>query len=288
MNNFIKNIYNSLFPSKSSVEKLGIEEFKISLLEKSIEDIISSIDNNEEEYNSLISTTERDIEKGFSGGEFIKGRLIERYKLRERELLKSLFECKKELRLLKGESIESPIVREKIPNQYSDCIIRDSHGNILMLLRTNGDGFEPNKWGLPGGGIESGETSIISAKRELKEETGLDCISCYKIGEKKLENGGTIYYHECYIENDTNWISLDSEEHSNYCFMSIDEIRRRDKGDFILDLKDTLLKLLDPEANIHINTIIKGFSSGKVEEETFRKVMRAYSEFKYKREDERE
>ena len=41
---------------------------------------------------------------------------------------------------------------------------------ILLNLRS-----DTNTWGIPGGSLELGETLEQSAKRELKEETNLDC-----------------------------------------------------------------------------------------------------------------
>lgn len=49
------------------------------------------------------------------------------------------------------------------------AIIRDEHGRILLQKRSDyGD------WGLPGGGMEAGETIEQTMIREVKEETGLE------------------------------------------------------------------------------------------------------------------
>lgn len=50
-------------------------------------------------------------------------------------------------------------------------VIRDEDGNILMVRQQHP---EREIWLLPGGGIEEGETSVMAAVREVKEETGLD------------------------------------------------------------------------------------------------------------------
>lgn len=51
--------------------------------------------------------------------------------------------------------------------------IIERDGAVLLVKRA----VEPGKgyWGLPGGFIETGETVIEAAVREVKEETGLDC-----------------------------------------------------------------------------------------------------------------
>ncbi len=49
-------------------------------------------------------------------------------------------------------------------------VIKDN--KILLNLRS-----DTEMWGIPGGGTELGETVEQTAKRELKEETNLDCSS---------------------------------------------------------------------------------------------------------------
>lgn len=55
------------------------------------------------------------------------------------------------------------------------AIIRDQTGRILLQKRSDyGD------WGLPGGGMEPGESIEETMIREVKEETGLD-VSSYEL-----------------------------------------------------------------------------------------------------------
>ncbi|MCO8272950.1 NUDIX domain-containing protein [Actinoplanes sp. TRM 88003] len=46
-------------------------------------------------------------------------------------------------------------------------VVQDEQGRVL-LIRRNGEGT----WGLPGGGVEAGETWEQAARRECREETG--------------------------------------------------------------------------------------------------------------------
>jgi 8-oxo-dGTP pyrophosphatase MutT (NUDIX family) len=47
------------------------------------------------------------------------------------------------------------------------------HG-VLYLKRSPDDDLERERWGVPGGHIDKGETPTIAALRELKEETGIE------------------------------------------------------------------------------------------------------------------
>lgn len=49
------------------------------------------------------------------------------------------------------------------------AVVTDGSGNILLQRRTDND-----LWGLPGGGMELGESVGQAVVRETKEETGLD------------------------------------------------------------------------------------------------------------------
>ena len=51
----------------------------------------------------------------------------------------------------------------------ASAIVQDERGRVLLQRRSD-DGL----WGMPGGGLELGETFEEAARRELSEETGLD------------------------------------------------------------------------------------------------------------------
>ena len=52
-------------------------------------------------------------------------------------------------------------------------LLIDRNGALLMQHRDEHARISPDKWGVPGGRIEAGETPIVAARRELLEETGL-------------------------------------------------------------------------------------------------------------------
>lgn len=71
----------------------------------------------------------------------------------------------------------------------------DDQGNLLIQQRASKGGILDNQWDVTvGGGVSSGETSLHAAKRELKEELGLDFpesklqfLDTYKMPPKKVD-----------------------------------------------------------------------------------------------------
>lgn len=56
---------------------------------------------------------------------------------------------------------------------FASVALVDPRGWILMQERDEHPEIDPEKWGLPGGHVEPGETALAAAYRELREETGL-------------------------------------------------------------------------------------------------------------------
>lgn len=59
-----------------------------------------------------------------------------------------------------------------IPNSIKvavSALVRDNRGRILMIRRTDN-----NKYSIPGGGLEAGETISQAVRREVLEETGIE------------------------------------------------------------------------------------------------------------------
>ncbi len=65
------------------------------------------------------------------------------------------------------------------------AVITNSEGYVLLLKQTYGD----KRWGLPGGGVEPGETIHEAIKRECYEEIGLDILVSAFTG---------LYYHKSF------------------------------------------------------------------------------------------
>lgn len=104
-------------------------------------------------------------------------------------------------------------------------MVFDQHHGLLLQHRT-----DDHMWDLPGGFMEIGETTEDTARREIREETGLD------IGEMKLFRvlAGKDCYYECpngdqvapvsivYVTNDVRGSLLpDGDEGSEVKFFPV-------------------------------------------------------------------
>jgi 8-oxo-dGTP diphosphatase len=56
-------------------------------------------------------------------------------------------------------------------NVFVPVGIVDRRGRLLMQERDDNTQVDPNRWSLIGGAVESGESTLAAARRELEEET---------------------------------------------------------------------------------------------------------------------
>jgi 8-oxo-dGTP pyrophosphatase MutT (NUDIX family) len=72
--------------------------------------------------------------------------------------------------------VKLPVFARKlanVPDRYVAVIVEDPRGHVLLLLRGPTAPWRPDRWNLPGGEIEPGESAAEAAMRETREEAGL-------------------------------------------------------------------------------------------------------------------
>lgn len=122
-------------------------------------------------------------------------------------------------------------------------IIVECRGKILLLKRHSKDSHA-GKWGLPGGSVNNSETYEAAAKRELKEETGLEVNDLEEIGFHNYEEPGLyIHYMVFRLKFRDRPVIVLSDEHSEYLWVSYDAALQMDDLIFKESFDKLILKL---------------------------------------------
>ena len=163
------------------------------------------------------------------------------------------------------------IVKAKKVVPYSDVIVQDKDGYILLLHRRNCDAIkEHGEWCLPGGHVDPGEEHDQAATRELYEETGItldgDTI-CDEVGFFKNDTADIKYYRV--VLEDRPTVLVDDSEHDGTAWVKPAELK---DYALIYDLGDTLRKIFFPEMTRSEN-LAKALKEGKISPKLFREVM---------------
>lgn len=89
------------------------------------------------------------------------------------------------------------------------CICKAPSGRVLLMHRTDGEG-----WAWPGGGLKDGETAEKAAWREVHEETG------YRLGDvgaqlmRSIKNGVDFTTFVCPVESE--FVPVMNHEHDSF------------------------------------------------------------------------
>jgi ADP-ribose pyrophosphatase YjhB (NUDIX family) len=75
----------------------------------------------------------------------------------------------------------------KAPIAGVSVVITNLGGDVLLLKHSYG----PDVWSLPGGGLNSGEDPIEAARREVREELGIELARIEPIGTLEEELSGS-------------------------------------------------------------------------------------------------
>ena len=149
---------------------------------------------------------------------------------------------------------------KKIPNGFYHLVvhvwIRNSKGKYLIAQRSPNKEAFPLKWECVGGAALAGETSIVCALRETKEEVGLDLSpENGKLLFSKARNNDSHFAVEFNdildvwlfeYNSDSNLKFVPTDEVVTYKWLSVSEIKQLyDNGEFVptLDYFFSLLQI---------------------------------------------
>jgi 8-oxo-dGTP pyrophosphatase MutT (NUDIX family) len=105
----------------------------------------------------------------------------------------------------------------------SAVVIFDKEGRVLILLRPETVSWAPGKWALPGGHIEEGETPMMAAVREVREETSLAVPNPQQFHVSR--NGEVVYFVADHYAGD---VEIDFE-HDDFAWVYPDELTNYDR-----------------------------------------------------------
>lgn len=151
---------------------------------------------------------------------------------------------------------------------YSDVLVYNEEGKILILHRTNADrDLEGGDWCLPGGHVDYGESHEEAALRELFEETNIN-VDHVDLVIKKETDDVVINYYAVRLK-EIPLVILDASEHDGSKW--VDPFDELFEIDFIYDLKDILINYFRPNSGVEVikKSLAKSFLSGNITREEF-------------------
>ncbi|CAM5218801.1 ADP-ribose pyrophosphatase YjhB (NUDIX family) OS=Ureibacillus acetophenoni OX=614649 GN=SAMN05877842_109116 PE=3 SV=1 [Ureibacillus acetophenoni] len=105
-------------------------------------------------------------------------------------------------------------------------VVINSEGKWLVVKKTY-SGLK-GVWSLPAGFVKFGETADEAVVREVKEETGIDCVVTGLIGlrtgviRQEISDNMAIFY--CQPINDHQTITIQEQEISEVKWLTVDEL----------------------------------------------------------------
>jgi 8-oxo-dGTP diphosphatase len=125
----------------------------------------------------------------------------------------------------------------EVKKQAVMTAVLDDEGKVLILRRCTKEKWMPNRWNLPGGSLEHGETPKEGARRECLEETGIP------LGElrlcQRIEKPNIILW--LFVAEADQQVLLDPRESSDYAWVSLELINNYH---FVPGCKEVLTQIL--------------------------------------------
>ena len=139
--------------------------------------------------------------------------------------------------------------REVVEHRGGVAIAMENKDGTFFMVRQWRYAYQGVLLEYPAGKKEAHEDSLVTAKREIREETGYEGIAWNYLGRITPtpaydEEIIDLFYAKC---GDFKGQQLDSDEELNVCTMSFDDIRKQIAAGEIIDAKTIALTFLIQE-----------------------------------------
>lgn len=127
---------------------------------------------------------------------------------------------------------------------YSGILVKS--GDKVLLCKRCSKCSLPNKWSIPSGHVEEGESALEGGRREFYEETNIKINNGKLVGMFKPASGHGLFY--TYLHNSPKEIHPDLDnakdgfEHSECNYFTYDEISKEDTTPELLEIIKKVLK----------------------------------------------
>lgn len=135
-----------------------------------------------------------------------------------------------------------PVDQAGAKKHAAGTIFAGPEGHILLLLRSSKEKNYAGHWGLPGGGVDAGETPESGATREAREEMGDQAPTGRKrlLDQRRTPNNWI--FHTFAQACDTCFVPVLNDEHSGYGWFALDMLPTPIHPSIEATLKDCRVK----------------------------------------------
>ena len=143
-----------------------------------------------------------------------------------------------------------PVVYQKPTPQFTPRVeiaaVFIENGDKILLLHRQDNKSQGNKWGIPGGKVDKGETALQAAIREVKEETGYDIsnqpIDSLKTVFIEYDDKDHFIYHtfRTHLQGDPGAVKINYAEHKGFTWVTPADALKMD----LLKDEDTCIRLV--------------------------------------------